>query len=370
MCQPDKHDTIDGKKSLHLKEIQSDWHQQGRDKGYKNKPEPVENYVIEGNDPWVIKNKRTGDIEHDFNRKQDAEEYLKDIQKGLILPWRKNNDGVPDAPFKKTWHELALKRAIREAAENGYERLSWTPGEAQAARYDLSKQVEAIRYKKNEDGTYQLSAEDKSGRGHILGEKLNQNQLADNVGKELAEKIIKGEGKEENLGGSGSSQKNIWNRFDNVDLKIGGEGMKGFYDNIVPKSIEKIAKEFGVKIQKGKIKTNKTGYEYNGPELSLNDMQNRTGKFTHKEYNILGDIIIAMSEGMSFKDAMSKYGNKEIAKRFGGELKPIVKGEPVFYIDIPSAMRQSIMGKGQPLFSGTPTLTPIDYQPEFEEETK
>jgi hypothetical protein len=26
--------TIDGKKSLHLEEIQSDWHQQGRDKGY------------------------------------------------------------------------------------------------------------------------------------------------------------------------------------------------------------------------------------------------------------------------------------------------------------------------------------------------
>jgi len=27
--------TIDGKKSLHLEEVQSDWHQQGRDKGYK-----------------------------------------------------------------------------------------------------------------------------------------------------------------------------------------------------------------------------------------------------------------------------------------------------------------------------------------------
>ena len=27
--------TVDGKKSLHLEEIQSDWHQQGRDKGYK-----------------------------------------------------------------------------------------------------------------------------------------------------------------------------------------------------------------------------------------------------------------------------------------------------------------------------------------------
>ena len=28
--------TIDGKKALHLEEIQSDWHQQGRERGYKN----------------------------------------------------------------------------------------------------------------------------------------------------------------------------------------------------------------------------------------------------------------------------------------------------------------------------------------------
>ena len=48
----------------------------------------------------------------------------------------------PDAPFKKTWLDLALKRVIREAAEGGYDRVSWTPGEAQAARYpDALRQV-------------------------------------------------------------------------------------------------------------------------------------------------------------------------------------------------------------------------------------
>ena len=29
---------------------------------------------------------------------------------------------VPDAPFKTTWHELTMKRMIRYAAENGYDR--------------------------------------------------------------------------------------------------------------------------------------------------------------------------------------------------------------------------------------------------------
>ena len=76
-------------------------------------------------------------------------------------------DGVtntPDAPFKKNWHELALKRAIREAAENGYERLSWTPGEAQAARYDLSKQVNLVSGMKEPSGKYTVYIEGKDGR--------------------------------------------------------------------------------------------------------------------------------------------------------------------------------------------------------------
>ena len=45
--------------------------------------------------------------------------------------------GVPNAPFKSSWPELALKRMIREASEQGYDAIGWTPGEVQAARYDL-----------------------------------------------------------------------------------------------------------------------------------------------------------------------------------------------------------------------------------------
>ena len=53
---------------------------------------------------------------------------------------------VPDAPFKKTWPELLMKRMIRYASENGYDGISWTPGEEQAARYDLSKQIDHVEY--------------------------------------------------------------------------------------------------------------------------------------------------------------------------------------------------------------------------------
>jgi hypothetical protein len=73
-------------RSLHDEEAQSDWHQQGRDKGY-SKPQP------EG---------------------------------APTLP----TDVVPDAPFKGTgWERLALHDQLREAAEKGYPRISWTAGE-------------------------------------------------------------------------------------------------------------------------------------------------------------------------------------------------------------------------------------------------
>ncbi len=272
--------TIDGKKSLHLEELQSDLHQAGRDRGYKL------------SDAEKNRLKELSKRKNNLNEQEQSE--ASELAKRLV-----NDGAVPNFPFKKNWHELALKRAIREAAENGYERLSWTPGEAQAARYDLSKQINNVRYKKNDNGTYKLSAEDKNGKGHLIGETLSEKELVDNVGKEVAEKIIKGDGKKENLGGNSYSQPaDHWNKLEGLDLKIGGEGMKGFYDQIIPKNISKLGKEYNLKVEKGK--TN--------------------------------------------------------------------KGDEIFYIDIPAKMRQNVIEKGFPLFSGpSPVLIPINYNP-FENE--
>ena len=53
---------------------------------------------------------------------------------------------VPDAPFKTTWPELAMKRIIREAAEKGYDKVAWTPGSVQAERYPSSCGNTSIRF--------------------------------------------------------------------------------------------------------------------------------------------------------------------------------------------------------------------------------
>ena len=48
------------------------------------------------------------------------------------------SNGLPTAPYvtnTQAWTDLALKRALKEAAEGGYDKLVWTPGVEQAKRY-------------------------------------------------------------------------------------------------------------------------------------------------------------------------------------------------------------------------------------------
>jgi hypothetical protein len=109
----------DGSKLLHLEEVQSDWHQKGRDKGYQGDkletPEDAKNFFGIKDDDWA---------KMDDQQKQSYVEEMKSdedyIRKG-------KKDRVPDAPFKKTWHEMALRRILQHAATNGYDGVSWTP---------------------------------------------------------------------------------------------------------------------------------------------------------------------------------------------------------------------------------------------------
>jgi hypothetical protein len=59
-----------------------------------------------------------------------AEEY----QGGL-----KSEVGVPDAPYKsmdeRGWPQLAMRRIMRYAVENDYDRIAWSPGQMQRERY-------------------------------------------------------------------------------------------------------------------------------------------------------------------------------------------------------------------------------------------
>lgn len=59
---------------------------------------------------------------------------------------------VKQTPFKmsKDWSLLVLKRAVRYAAQNGYEQIAWTGGQIQVERYEdyFRKSVDTIYYNK------------------------------------------------------------------------------------------------------------------------------------------------------------------------------------------------------------------------------
>ena len=255
-----------GEKILHVEEIQSDWHQAGRKKGYKPDDYVEQSNALERafNDLVVTRAELKDKVERIGYRGEGHKELVQQINDitPRLMQLQEQRDkmrdvinyGVPDAPFKKNWHELAMKRLLNYAADNGYDSIAITPGAEQAKRYDLSKQVDELLYKQNPDGTYQLSAQ-AEGRGNMMGEAIPADKLEDYVGKEVAQKIIDNRGTERNLGGSGSvsQPQDVWGSLSGEGLQVGGEGMKGFYDQILPSYLNTFGKPYGAQVQQLQI---------------------------------------------------------------------------------------------------------------------
>jgi len=248
---------IDGKKALFIEEIQSDWHQAGRKKGYAQPETKRLTGVVEQEPPsefgfapeWKV-TWEDGSFSGGYGSAEAAAARAAEGKSNAKV-------GVPDAPFKKSWHELALKRAIQEAVDKGYDKLAFTTGKTQAERYDLSKQVDSLLYSKNPDGTYRVSAQ-VQGRGQMMGESIPESDLADYVGKEVAEKMAKGTGKQIQVAGkydpvSMTSDTKYMTELSGEGLKVGGEGQKGFYDEILPKALQNLTKKYGTKVTKSKL---------------------------------------------------------------------------------------------------------------------
>jgi hypothetical protein len=95
-------------------------------------------------------------------------------------------------------------------------------------------------------GTYKLGIADKDGRGVDLPkETYKPEELPDIVGKEVADKIVSGEGTRYR-GHEGMT-------LSGLDLKVGGEGMKGFYDRMLPNVTNKLVKKYGARVEQSSL---------------------------------------------------------------------------------------------------------------------
>jgi len=214
----------DGKKVLFMEEIQSDWHQAGREKGYTagSSPKVADAQQFFGIEQSVWDGLSDSDRSSYFDEMTSGESYVK--------------GGVPNAPFKKTWSALAMKRMVKYAADNGFDRLAWATGTQQAERYDLSKQVNHIDVENvaEAEGVQFVDINFKKGdninmeieNGVVREGEFKGKNLSDIVGKEVTDKI-------------NAVEKGTTKRLVESDLKVGGEGMKGFYDNMLVNNTNK-----------------------------------------------------------------------------------------------------------------------------------
>ena len=337
-------ETIDseGKRVLVIDEIQSKRHQDGREKGYRgvglakdvlaaeeevrktNREltayrEPLkEKYNFKGlggsmserlkNFDAMLSEEERTIMDALGKARNEAEKRLKEL--------REQERGIPSAPFEKNWHELAMKRMLRLAAEEGFDKVAWTTGEQQARRYDMSRQVESISVEENtteefSDGTpvaknIIISTAngmdiriDADAEGVIHGGEYGGKHLSDVVDKEIAEKIMQ----------PGSF------KLEGDGLRIGGEGMKGFYDKMLPSFVQKYTKKWGAKVGEvtmPALKENNTMHSVDvTPEMREGVMQGqpmllRTSDGTVYGWTVNGKIFLT-PEGVNPNTPVHEY---------------------------------------------------------------
>lgn len=295
----------DGKRMLFLDEVQSDWNTDIRQKGIKKKRPTAIFRVIEElqNEKYdkMKENLPPGELSKFYDNKELAS-FLKAPDESLTPEGRalreemlkvdtseidqrinqlreafpNNESGVPDMPYKGSkWQDLVMKRMIRWAADNGYDRLGWITGKDTADRYDLSKVVSEVLYNEKEQT---LLAFDKEGNDVLFQEGIPADKVADYIGKEPAEKLLKQpvvtldfKVNKDNKDFAGrpyrlekkdspavisrhATAEDAWAAAEKLsstrqlkgqDLRVGGEWASNLYDKSLPKIARKLTKKKG-----------------------------------------------------------------------------------------------------------------------------
>lgn len=219
----------DGKRVLFVEEIQSDWGQEGKKKGFRSEETPLLTNAEE---------RRFQDLREEGRQNLSGSELAEfdDLINRRDAPIE-NKTRPPSAPFVTNtdkWLALALKRIIKMAVDGGYDKVAFVSGEQSADRYDLSKQISVARAVEDGIGKWHLSADKLDGKTALNEREIPTAEVADYFGKDVAEKLL-----------SASPDQFGAREVSGVGLSIGGEGMKAFYSQIVPSVANALLKKLG-----------------------------------------------------------------------------------------------------------------------------
>jgi hypothetical protein len=187
-------------------------------------------------------------------------------EKGYSPP---SGNHAPSHPLVDNWQDLMARRTLKEAADGGYDRLTWTTGAQQADRYDLSKHFDALHYRKLKDGTFGVVGTTVDGKTMDIADRATAEELPGIIGKDVARRIVAGEGKE-STATAGKM------RLDGLDLKVGGEWAKKLYDESMVNRFNKIGKRYGVQVEDVPIGLGDKKYTYEGLKIL-----GKTGETVH-----------------------------------------------------------------------------------------
>ena len=271
-----------GEKVLFIEELQSDWHTKGREKGYRGDKLP-KGYivkesldVIQGRVYQVYSTSINKPITEKFSNEKDAIEYAMG-----------NIGSVPNAPFKNNgWIELIMKRMLRYASENNFDRIAWTTSNQQIDRYpnELRQNVDQISWQKLVAEKRKLTTEEILGSAFTNNPDLMEDWeklQTQNMGKQSVivnglknnESVfnqtvpIEGEttinGQKFTLEGLLGKQMatQIRNSEDRTgviegdNLSVGGQGFKVVYDFAIKKILNKMGKKFNAKVDQVILET-------------------------------------------------------------------------------------------------------------------
>lgn len=365
-----------------IEEVQSDWHQKGKAGGYAlpsaEKQKLEQEYKAGINRLYDLRQNRELHPEP-FDEAAFREQYAAQIARNNELEklLSKNDKAVPDAPFKDTWPDLALKQQLMETAKDpSLEWMGFTGGDIQKQRYDLSKQISKVEFRPSRHGDAGglLEAYDLEGVPVIQKSITHPDEIADHVGKEVAEKLLGPEG-QERIGAMGYST------VEGLDLQVGGEGMEYFYDNLLPKRLEKIVKPFGGTVEPLQIPEvikrdvrGTPGVDYKGGGVvgRVIDAENKELLANTWPPHKLPDDVETLAE-MLRPNSLIRDHTKDFAQRDARQLADLINQNPMtgalkgWATKLTPEMKAKIQKEGLPLMAALLGLSNMKPSPSHEQ---